>query len=271
MYNKIFTKILDSSIWLETDATRLVWLTLIAAMDEDGFAQFASVPNLAHRARVEISAAEDAVKVLESPDINSGDPDHNGRRIERVPGGWIILNAGKYRDIVTRAVGMQRTRERVAKFRAKHKHVTTGNGDVTPPNEPVTPSVSDTQSTANTETPVVPLAGDKPPFQENDSFQLRVGTLFNRRPHTQWDRSELKAYAGAKDAVWSTSQEDWALLKRWFALPQDKTRSRKSVASLLNNWNTEISRAQIYERDHPRSEFGWDDPSTGDPSAAASG
>ena len=44
MYNKLFTKILDSSIWLESDGTRIVWMTLLAAMDQDGFAQFASVP-----------------------------------------------------------------------------------------------------------------------------------------------------------------------------------------------------------------------------------
>jgi hypothetical protein len=37
MYNKLFTKILDSTIWLENDATRLVWITFLAVMDEDGF------------------------------------------------------------------------------------------------------------------------------------------------------------------------------------------------------------------------------------------
>ena len=34
MYNKLFTKILDSSIWLAPDPVRLVWITLLAAMDE---------------------------------------------------------------------------------------------------------------------------------------------------------------------------------------------------------------------------------------------
>lgn len=147
MYNKLFTKILDSSIWLETDSTRIVWLTLIAAMDETGFVQFASVANLAHRARVEESHAVEAVKRLESPDANSSDPENEGRRIERVPGGWIILNAEKYRDLVTRAVAQEKTRQRVARFREKHK-VTLSNGDVTPPLRSVTPSeaVSDAEA-----------------------------------------------------------------------------------------------------------------------------
>jgi hypothetical protein len=52
MYNKLFTKILDSSIWLEPQATRLVWITLLAAMDEDGFCPFASGLNLARRAKM---------------------------------------------------------------------------------------------------------------------------------------------------------------------------------------------------------------------------
>jgi hypothetical protein len=40
MYNRLFTKILDSSIWLEADTTRIVWITMLASMDEDGFAPF---------------------------------------------------------------------------------------------------------------------------------------------------------------------------------------------------------------------------------------
>jgi len=119
MYNKIFTTILDSSIWLEPDATRLVWLTLIAAMDEDGMCQFASVANLAHRARVTLEAAKEAVTALEGVDENSSDPDNEGRRIERVPGGWIVLNAKKYRELVTRTVIKEQTRARVARHRAK--------------------------------------------------------------------------------------------------------------------------------------------------------
>jgi hypothetical protein len=128
MYNKLFTKILDSSIWLEPDATRIVWMTLIAAMDEDGFVQFASVANLAHRARVTLEDAKKAVLALESPDENSSDPDNEGRRLERVDGGWIILNATKYRELVTRTVAKEQTRRRVAKYREKKR---SGNGDVT--------------------------------------------------------------------------------------------------------------------------------------------
>lgn len=147
MYNKLFTKILDSSIWLETDSTRLVWLTLIAAMDEIGFAQFASPANLAYRARVSLEATEEALRVLGGADPNSSDPDHEGRRIERVPGGWMILNSAKYRELVTRAISQEKNRVRVARHRAKGKEESC-NGGVMLCNVSVTPSEADTEANA---------------------------------------------------------------------------------------------------------------------------
>ena len=121
MYNKIFTKILDSSIWLESHPTRIVWLTFIAAMDETGFCAFASVANVARRAIVSDTEAEEAIRCLTSPDVNSSDPENEGRRLERVQGGWIVLNAEKYRAIVSRANQQEKTRARVAKYRQNQK------------------------------------------------------------------------------------------------------------------------------------------------------
>lgn len=146
MYNKIFTKILDSSIWLEPTPTRVIWLTFIAAMDETGFAQFAGIANLAHRARVAIQEAQEAVECLQAPDGDSSDPEHDGRRIERVPGGWMILNAPKYREIVTRAVSQEQTRLRVNRYREKKRNC---NGNVTPANGTVTPSEADAEVLTN--------------------------------------------------------------------------------------------------------------------------
>jgi predicted DNA binding CopG/RHH family protein len=135
VYNKLFTKILDSSIWLESTTTRLVWLTFIAMMDESGFVQLAALGNVAARARVSLAAATSAVETLEGPDPASSDQEFDGRRIERVPGGWLVLNARKYRAMVTRVIIQEQTRERVRKHRAKR----TGNA-------PVTPSDTDTDT-----------------------------------------------------------------------------------------------------------------------------
>jgi hypothetical protein len=155
VYNKIFTKILDSSIWLAPDPHRIVWITLLAAMDEDGNAMFASTANLAARARVTREQAASAIRAFESPDPDSGDPDNEGRRVERFPGGWHILNAAKYRSIVTKEIARERTRERVAKWRERKREVTQGNAGVTPSNAAkrkrdasVTPSEARAISTA---------------------------------------------------------------------------------------------------------------------------
>lgn len=163
MYNKLFAKIVTSSIWLEPDGTRLVWLMFIALMNEDGFVQFASVANVAHQARITLEAAEEAIRILEAPDPNSADTDHDGRRIEKVPGGWMILNAEKYRDLVTREMVKAQTRERVARHRAKTKDVTLCNGDVTQRNGTVTQSDTDTDTKKE---PPNPLKG------ESDAFDL---------------------------------------------------------------------------------------------------
>ncbi len=146
MYNKLFTKILDSSIWMEDTATRLVWVTLLAAMDEEGMCLFAAPRNLAHRARIPLKDVERAVLCLEGADPDSSDPENDGRRIERVPGGWIVLNAKKYRDLVTREVAKERTRLRVAKFREKKA---AGNVHVTSEKRPVTPSDAVTEASSD--------------------------------------------------------------------------------------------------------------------------
>lgn len=212
MYNKIFTKILDSSIWLEPDATRLVWLTLIAAMDEDGFCQFASVANLAHRARVTLEGAGEAVKVLEGPDDNSSDPDNEGRRIERIPGGWIVLNAKKYRELVTRTVIKEQTRARVARHRAKR----TGNAEKRECNVAVTQSDTDTKA----ETSSKEDGKEDEKEESKDIVELfrvewnKLPTPFQRiRAMTESRKKTLRTRM--KDAQW---KEEWR--KALWLLPE---------------------------------------------------
>lgn len=148
MYNKLFTKILDSSIWLAPDPQRIVWITLIAAMDRYGVCQFACAENLAARARVDVTATKEAILAFESPDPLDPTQEFEGRRIERIPGGWLVLNAEKYRDMVTAAVAAEKTKERVRRHREAKKAVTVGNGlqrSVTP-SDAVSGSVSNHQN-----------------------------------------------------------------------------------------------------------------------------
>jgi hypothetical protein len=213
LYNKIFTKILDSSIWLESDATRLIWLTMLASMDQDGFCQFASIGNLAHRAIVSRELAEAAVKVLESPDKDSSDPDHEGRRIERVDGGWMVLNSSKYRDIVTAEESRRKTRERVQRLRLKRK-VTTCNDSVTPANVPV--MQSEAYAEANTKAKRTTSSRRSTPG-DPDSRQVAVATGESR--HTRSQQLVMGWY------------QEWAGLE----CPWDGGEA-KQLSSLLKAW-----------------------------------
>ena len=96
-YTKLFSSIVASTIWREDDKTRLVWITMLAMKNERHLVE-ASLPGLADMARVKIEECEKAIKKLESKDGYSRNQDHGGRRIERVQGGWKILNGEYYRQ-----------------------------------------------------------------------------------------------------------------------------------------------------------------------------
>ena len=121
MYTKLFTKILDSSVWLESVETRLVWFTFLASMDEDGFCPFASAANVSNRARISLKDTQAAIAKLEAPDPDSSDPEFEGRRIERIEGGWVVLNAAKYRMRRTRAMVRDAQRERARRYRLRKR------------------------------------------------------------------------------------------------------------------------------------------------------
>jgi hypothetical protein len=94
---KLYSSILTSSIWCEDDKTRILWITILLCTDKDGFCQ-AAVPGLAAMARLTVEDTAAALAKLEGPDTYSRTQDHEGRRIEKVDGGWIVLTHGKYRD-----------------------------------------------------------------------------------------------------------------------------------------------------------------------------
>lgn len=99
-YTKLFEKILDSTLWLEDDKTRIVWITMLAMSDQDGIVD-APLPALANRARVDLEACRAAIEKFKAPDPYSRTTDNDGRRIEAVGSGWKILNHRKYREMMS--------------------------------------------------------------------------------------------------------------------------------------------------------------------------
>lgn len=108
-YTKLFSEILDSTIWREPLHVKVVWITMLAMCDRDGEVR-ASVPGLADRARVDRSQCEQALAILMAPDPDSRTTDHEGRRIAKVDGGWRLINHAAYK----RRMSPEERRERDA-------------------------------------------------------------------------------------------------------------------------------------------------------------
>lgn len=101
-WTPLFSTIIDSSVWRTSKETRLVWITLLAKKNRDGFVR-AALWALARDAGVTEDECRDAIRVLESPDPESHCCQDEGRRIRPVDGGWVVLNHHLYRDMISRA------------------------------------------------------------------------------------------------------------------------------------------------------------------------
>jgi len=119
-WTKLFSSIVDSSIWFEPDHVRLVWITMLAIKNKDGIVE-AAIPGLANRAQVSIEKCKDALERLSSPDEYSRSQEYNGRRIAPIDGGWIVLNHAKYRDSGKEDREREMSAERSKRYREKSK------------------------------------------------------------------------------------------------------------------------------------------------------
>ncbi len=97
-FTKLFSSIVDSTIWREEKHIKVVWVTMLAKADKNGFVGM-SLPGLADAARVTIPECEEALALFYGPDKYSRSKDFEGRRIMDADGGWILLNYSKYRKI----------------------------------------------------------------------------------------------------------------------------------------------------------------------------
>jgi hypothetical protein len=116
-FTKLFSSIVSSTIWQEDDKTRIVWITILALSNRYGEVG-ASVPGLAALANVSLDDCNAALQKLKSPDPYSRSKQYEGRRIEEVEGGFLILNYGFYRD------KMRSRAEYYREWRARNKTAT---------------------------------------------------------------------------------------------------------------------------------------------------
>ncbi len=95
-FTKLDHNILDSSLWSLEYPTRICWITLLAMANQTGKIN-STAPGITHRARITEEECRKALAIFESPDPDSRTPDNDGRRIQRVDGGYQILNYEKYK------------------------------------------------------------------------------------------------------------------------------------------------------------------------------
>lgn len=119
-FTKLFGSIVTSTVWQEPHTTVRVWITMMAESDQNGCV-YAAVPGLAHLAKVTIPECEAALDTFLSPDPYSRTPDHEGRRIEKIDGGWRLLNHAKYRGMMTRESIRESKRDYMRRVREQAK------------------------------------------------------------------------------------------------------------------------------------------------------
>jgi hypothetical protein len=129
-YTKLFSDIVDSSIWDENAETCKVWVTLLALCNADGMVR-GSIGWLAGKARVSQAACQVALSKFEASDPKSRTTDNDGQRIEALEDGWLILNYLIFRDRLSTNPKAVKTRERVRLHRERY-HALRNINSVTP-------------------------------------------------------------------------------------------------------------------------------------------
>ena len=133
-FTKLVPEIVQSSIWNESSDIRIVWITMLAIKDENGYVQ-GDARTISRLANVTQEAASTALELFQKPDPFSHTPDDDGRRIAAAAGGWLVLNHDKYRTGDRTAY----MREYMRKYR-ENKPVNNVNINVSSPSASVSAS-----------------------------------------------------------------------------------------------------------------------------------
>lgn len=117
-FTKLFSGLTESTVWVEPYPTRILWVSMLSWADQHGRV-WGSAPGIARRAGINLDEAEAALTSFLSPDRHSRTADFDGRRIEKIDGGWRLLNYGKYREM--RDAESRREQNREAQQRHRDK------------------------------------------------------------------------------------------------------------------------------------------------------
>lgn len=117
-YTPIFENIVDSSLWEEPYYVRVLFLSMLALKDRDHVVR-ADVYRLKKRANMKEEEVIEGLKRLEAPDRKRPGQLFEGRRIEKVEDGYLILNGDKYQKLMREANRRAANAKAQAAFRAR--------------------------------------------------------------------------------------------------------------------------------------------------------
>lgn len=227
-FTKLDPGIVDSSLWSEPMAVRVLWITLLAKTDCTGHVRAAR--DALHRAaNMPSKEFDSAMQVLESPDPNSRSSEYEGRRIKKVEGGWLILNYLKYRDYCysSNPETLRKRRQRASKLG-------------------IVPDMSRTrQNVPGHSVSVSSSVSDKGGVGENNNFkevERRLLPLFQRELDGMfYEEQEQIFFLSQRPRILSELAEIEAFrTKPESYFPQ-------SLYSLVNNWQQTLDRARSYK------------------------
>jgi len=218
-FTKLVPEIIQSSIWNESSDIRIVWITMLAVKDKDGYVR-GDAATLARLANVPKEVAVEALEKFQAPDEGSHTPDNDGRRVVKSDGGWIILNHHLYRS-KDRSEYM---RKYMREYREKVS-VNSVNNVNTYVNLPsVSVSVSDSDSSPE---------GECEGMKGDDTAPPEYGTCLTT-PQPDSTIPDLVAMIQG-------SRHDWKVIQpaRWesvLTLTPDKRKRVNAVILLIENW-----------------------------------
>jgi hypothetical protein len=119
-FTKLFGDLVTSTIWQEPHSARVLWITILAMKEADHVVR-ATVPGLAKLADITVEECAQWMQKFQEPDEWSRSQEFEGRRIERHPDGWMVLNGPKYQNKMRKEDRREQNREAQKKHRAKGK------------------------------------------------------------------------------------------------------------------------------------------------------
>jgi len=120
-YAKLLSSITASTLWSEPNQTRILWITMLAMADRYGRVE-GTVPGLAHMARISVEDTRVGLQRFLSPDEDSNNQAYEGRRIEKIEGGWKLLSYERIRDMRDEEAHRESARKYAARKREEAKN-----------------------------------------------------------------------------------------------------------------------------------------------------